>query len=71
MKVWECKIGGEGIELPDGADFEMRQAIKEAYFKLTGKDCEFCFSGWGAKLSPIELRVLDMRKENNANTRKP
>ena len=55
MTVWDCKIGTlEDLVLPDGCDLPMRQAIKRAYMEITGKDCEFLFSGWGGKLSDVE-----------------
>jgi hypothetical protein len=61
--VWLCKVGGSDIELPDGADFPMRIAILKAYKEVTGKEAEFLFSGWGAKLDKYELAVLRMRSE--------
>lgn len=51
-RVWTCKIGfAADATLPEGADGPMRQAVKEAYTKLTGKEPLFCFSGWGRELS--------------------
>ena len=61
-KVWECKIGStEGVDLPPGSDFPMREAIAAAYLDLTGKNPEFIFSGWGAELTEIERAVVDDR----------
>ena len=60
MKIWSCKIG-EVEEVPYGADSPMRQAIAEAYLKLTGKEAEFCFSGWGAELSEDERACVENR----------
>jgi hypothetical protein len=57
MEVWTCKIGGHA-DVPSGGDFPMRQAIKKAYRELTGKDCEFLFSGWGGSLTEIEAEVI-------------
>lgn len=55
MKTWECKIGEvDGEALPPGADWPMRRAVQEAYFRLTGKEAAFCFSGWGAELTEVE-----------------
>lgn len=62
IKVWECKIGGKRVELPDGADAPLRQAVQKAYFELTGTYAEFCFSGWGGKLDEIEIEIA--YKEN-------
>jgi hypothetical protein len=39
----------EDIELSDDADGPMRTAVREAFRRLTGKDGDFIFSGWGAK----------------------
>jgi hypothetical protein len=47
-KVWRCEIGeADSEDLPMGSDFLMRVAVKQAYFKLTGKHPEFTASGWG------------------------
>lgn len=60
MKVWECKIGDlKDFELPNGADFPLRMAVKNAYYNLTGIDAQFCFSGWGSKLDELELSVVE------------
>lgn len=61
-RIWTCKIGGVVDDLPDGADFPMRQAIKEAYRRITGQDCDFCFSGWGGTLTELEQKVVEMQK---------
>lgn len=57
-KVWSCKIGGPGFELPPGADLPMRLAVKAAFEKLTGKEARACFSGWGQKWDDIEIEVM-------------
>lgn len=60
--IWACKIGGEFLDhLPNGADYPMRKAISEAYTKLTGKEADFCFSGWGAQLDEYERAVVENR----------
>lgn len=54
-KIWSCKIGEVDADLlPDGADFPMRMAIAEAYQRITGKEPNFIFSGWGAELTNPE-----------------
>ena len=59
MKVWECKIGGcDDSCLPPGSDSPMREAIKIAYKELTGKDCDFIFSGWGSELTEYERAIV-------------
>lgn len=57
-RIWDCKIGGDIDDLSDGADAPMREAVKRAFKELTGKDMEFCFSGWGGELDEIERKVL-------------
>lgn len=59
---WDCKIGPHTKDLPDGADLPMREAVKEAYRKLTGKEPEWLFSGWGSKLDEIEIAVVENRE---------
>lgn len=61
-KIWSCKIG-EVDSLPiSGADHPMRQAVEKAYKEITGEDCKFCFSGWGAELDEIERAVVEDRE---------
>ena len=60
LKIWECKIGEVGDALlPDGADLPLRQAVEEAYRKLTGQESTFCFSGWGGELTESERAALE------------
>jgi hypothetical protein len=70
MKIWTCKIGeceeddlltAEGKYY--GADAPMRQAIREAYIKITGKEPNFIFSGWGGKLTGVEREVANKYKK--------
>jgi len=58
MKIWKCQIG-EVEEVSNGADYPMRQAVKEAYRRITGKEPKFCFSGWNGKLSKTEKDVAE------------
>ena len=51
------------MDLPMGSDSPMRRAIIDAYVRLTGKEPEFCFSGWGAELTEIERRVAYQEKQ--------
>ena len=58
MKVWECKLVlSDDIELPDGADFPMRQALRAACEEMTGTLPTDIFSGWNGSLTEIEQRV--------------
>lgn len=56
--VWECKVGRFGVNesLPDS---DMRDAVWEAFYRLTGKPPHFCFSGWGTDqlMTRDELRL--------------
>ena len=59
--IWGCKIGlkkGTVISLPGGSDAPMRQAVEEAFKSITGLDADFCFSGWGEKLTQVEELVV-------------
>lgn len=59
---WACKIGEcEFNELPEGADLPMRVAVAEAYKKLTGREPNFLFSGWGEQLTELERAVVENR----------
>jgi len=60
MKIWTCKIGEvEEVDVPDGGDSPMRQAVEAAYLKLTGKISKFAFTGWDGELNEIEREVID------------
>lgn len=62
MKIWTCKIGeADAARLPDGADFPMRQAVRERYLELTGENPKFIFSGWGGALDDCERAVVEKR----------
>jgi len=56
-KIWSCKIGECDFD-QHGMDAPMRQAVRDAYFKLTGQEPIFIFSGWAAKLTPAERKVV-------------
>jgi hypothetical protein len=61
-RAWTCKIGIMGnVDLPPGADWPMRKAVEQAFFDLTGKQSDFNFSGWGAKLEDGEYDVVTDR----------
>lgn len=57
--IWTCKIGEFGGELPPASDGPMRDAVFAAYKKLTGQDANYCFSGWGGRLSVGERGVVE------------
>lgn len=57
-RIWACKIGEIDAEaLPDGADYPIRLAVQKAYRELTGREAEFCFSGWSGELDEGEREV--------------
>lgn len=58
-RIWFCKIGGElAVELADGVDLPMRQAVERAFKEITGVDAEFTFSGWCGQLDEYERAVV-------------
>jgi len=64
---WSCLIGGpidpskyEG----NGADWPLRQAVRDAYIKMFCEDNEVCSSGWGINEERYEL----LRKVNHIPT---
>lgn len=60
IKIWSCKIGEVSRDLlPHGSDLPMRQAVYEAYVRITGQEPDFIFSGWGAELTEGEREVAD------------
>lgn len=59
MKIWECKlILPDDTDLPDGADFPMREAVSGAVEEMTGRLPQHLFSGWGGKLTKVEKKVI-------------
>lgn len=58
VAVWECRIVGFNVTLPQGADVPLRQAVEKAFRKLTGDDSVACFSSWDAELPAIEARIV-------------
>lgn len=61
-QIWECKIGEVDAGLvPNGADLPMRMAVREAYRKITGREPDFLFSGWGAELTGDEREAVNRR----------
>lgn len=62
-RIWTCKVGAEcgDVELLNGCDMPMRNAVGAAFEKITGREYSFCFSGWGGKLDEIERAVHENR----------
>jgi hypothetical protein len=55
---WFCQIGPvDKIEIPDGGDFPMRQAVRDTFIKMFRYDAPICSSGWG--LSQKEKDIHD------------
>ena len=67
-KIWFCKIGEvpDDGRLPSGCDSPMRNAVEEAYQKITGKPSMFCFSGWAGELTEPERAVVEDRDPDPA-----
>lgn len=60
MKIWDCKIGQvDEAKVPSGGDAPMREAVRQAYVKLTREEPIFLFSGWGGKLTDGEKEVVE------------
>lgn len=60
QQIWQCKIGECDVALlPRGADAPMRKAIADAYFKLTGVEPTFIFSGWNETLTEYERAIVE------------
>lgn len=63
-QIWRCKIGEVDLsKLPEESDFPMREAIRDAYIKLTGEEPKFLFSGWNAELDEYEREVVDGKEK--------
>jgi hypothetical protein len=61
-QVWECKIGGaipQEIQLRGSFDLEMRKAVANAYYEITGRTCDYLFSGWNAELTEAEIKCIE------------
>lgn len=66
-KIWYVKVGEVEPDLvPNGADLPMREAVAEAYERLTGQAPAFMFSGWGATLTEAERAVVEDRLPDGA-----
>lgn len=61
MQIWTCKIGELDFD-QHGMDAPMRQAIREAYLRITGEQPKFIFSGWGGELTEGERAVVEDRE---------
>lgn len=58
-EMWSCKIGNlAGVEIPDGGDWPMREAVRKAFIEVTGEEPEAIFSGWGDKFTDIERSIM-------------
>lgn len=62
--VWRCKIGYLNDEERLGdlpLDPAMRRAVGKGFIGITGREPDFVFSGWGAKLTEGELAAHEDR----------
>lgn len=66
MKIWSVKIGEIDAEELQAchphADTPMRKAVQQEYLRVTGRDPDFTFSGWGAELDEHERAVVENRE---------
>lgn len=68
-RIWGCKVGGQVGDLPHAADIPMRQAVAEAYERITGAAPEFVFSGWDTELTEPERAVVEDREPESPDHR--
>lgn len=60
--IWTCKIGDADLSnVPPGADAPMREAVDTAFFRLTGQEPAFIFSGWSGELTEGERACVEDR----------
>lgn len=61
-RYWSCLIGGvEKSKLREGADWDLRHAVRNKFSELYGED-EVCASGWGVDEERYEiLRSLGIK----------
>jgi len=61
---WTCEISGPvGFsDLPDGADFPMREAVREAFRQVTGVESDYLSSGWGRAARPADSAEALLRE---------
>lgn len=60
--LWSCQVGEvPRASLPDGADGPMRNAVERAFKELTGFEPQYCFSGWGDRLTEVQRSVIEDR----------
>jgi hypothetical protein len=65
LQIWSCKIGEcPDASVPCGADNPMRDAVADAYKRLTGHDPSFIFSGWNDELTEYERAAHENRIPN-------
>lgn len=61
LDSWSCTIGEAELGFRIGADAPMREAVAEAYERITGEKPKFIFSGWGAELTEPQRAVVEDR----------
>jgi len=64
-EYWFCEIGpAKRSEMQFGADFPLRQRVKETFEAMFGRDADSCASGWGltydTKLTISRIRLLNI-----------
>lgn len=69
LQIWSCKIGEcPDDSLPNAADGPMRDAVADAYERISGHKPAFIFSGWNAELSEGERAAHENRLPQPAMT---
>ena len=64
-EYWFCEIGPvKRSEMQFGADFPLRQKVKETFEAMFNRDADTCASGWGLtygmKLTMSRIRLLNI-----------
>src|SRR5689334_1477126 len=70
-EFWCCDVGPiERDRLPDGADLPMRNAVAEAFHRLTGEWPSKISSGWGNETGMFD-QVCSLKKQLTQSTQEP
>ena len=57
VTAFDIKIGVRGYaRVPDGGDWPMRVACREAFFKVMRTGADYLYSGWGGSLTEEQIK---------------
>jgi hypothetical protein len=64
-RVWKCEIGiADDTEIPPGADFPLRMAVREQFLRMFGRGVDYCASGWSDVEEPVEPPESNFNYDN-------